>query len=192
MNIADCIDRGELDAEVVCVIATSKATVGIERAKARGLVVHNIDDFAGESVEQQQDRMDAWLEDAGAELICLCGWLRWFRVAPKWTGKVMNIHPALLPEFGGVGMYGLNVHRAVLAAGRRESGCTVHFVDEHYDHGPVILQQRCLVMGDDTPQTLAARVFAEECRAYPQAISEFADGVVRYDHGRVVRTPRNR
>jgi folate-dependent phosphoribosylglycinamide formyltransferase PurN len=89
----------------------------------------------------------------------------------------MNIHPGLLPEFGGHGMYGLRVHRAVLAAGATESGCTVHEVDEEYDRGPAILVRTCPVLADDTPESLAARVFTEECKAYPDAIRMMLAGV---------------
>ncbi len=192
LNIADHIDRGDLNAEVVCVIASKRSIAGTSRAEARGFTVHALDDFPDDSARQQQDRIDSWLEEAGTELVCLCGWLQWFRVSPNWDGRVLNIHPALLPEFGGVGMYGMNVHRAVLAAGRAESGCTVHFVDDQYDHGPVVVLRRCPVKPDDTPESLAARVYAEECRAYPQAIAECADGVVRYVDGKVVRELRSR
>ena len=87
---------------------------------------------------------------------------------------MLNIHPALLPEFGGHGMYGLRVHEAVLAAGDKISGCTVHFVDNEYDHGPIVLQRKVEVRGDDTPQTLQARVFAAECEAYPAALRQLA------------------
>jgi folate-dependent phosphoribosylglycinamide formyltransferase PurN len=97
----------------------------------------------------------------------------------------MNIHPALLPEFGGTGMHGAAVHRAVLAAGRDVSGCTVHFVDEIYDHGPIILQRTCPVLPGDDESSLAARVFAEERAAYPEAIRLFAEGRLRIVNGRV-------
>jgi phosphoribosylglycinamide formyltransferase-1 len=85
----------------------------------------------------------------------------------------MNIHPALLPRFGGMGMHGRHVHEAVLAAGEPESGCTVHFADNAYDHGPIIIQRRIPVLSGDTPDTLAARVFEQECLAYPQAIRQY-------------------
>jgi folate-dependent phosphoribosylglycinamide formyltransferase PurN len=98
----------------------------------------------------------------------------------------MNIHPALLPKFGGHGMYGRLVHEAVLAAGESESGCTVHFVTNEYDAGPIILQKKVPVMPDDTPDTLADRVFEAECAAYPQAIRFFTEGKLRVEDGRVL------
>jgi phosphoribosylglycinamide formyltransferase-1 len=125
---------------------------------------------APEPAADFDDRVDAALRAHGVELVCLCGYLRRLRVA-AWRGRALNIHPALLPDFGGAGMYGRRVHEAVLAAGRAESGCTVHWVDEQYDHGETVLQRRCPVEPGDTPETLAARVFAQELLAYPQAIA---------------------
>jgi len=95
------------------------------------------------------------------------------RVGP-WAGRVLNIHPALLPNFGGQGMYGRRVHDAVIASGARESGCTVHLVDDRYDHGETIVQRRIVVLPTDTSESLARRVFAEECIAYPDAIRIWA------------------
>jgi phosphoribosylglycinamide formyltransferase-1 len=94
-------------------------------------------------------------------------------VGARWRGRTLNIHPSLLPDFGGHGMYGMHVHRAVIAAGWTTTGCTVHEVDEEYDRGPIVLQRSCAVFPDDRPETLAARVFDEECRAYPEAIRRF-------------------
>src|SRR5690606_12877305 len=97
-----------------------------------------------------------------------------------YLGRVLNIHPSLLPDYGGRGMYGDRVHSAVLKDRPAESGCTVHFVDNEYDHGPVILQKRCPVLPDDTPESLAARVFALECEAYPEAIVAVLNGHARF------------
>jgi phosphoribosylglycinamide formyltransferase-1 len=108
---------------------------------------------------------------AGAELVVLAGFLRRLKVPATWSGRVLNIHPALLPEFGGQGMWGERVHRAVLAAGRRESGCSVHYVDDEYDHGPLLLQWRVPVLPGDDAARLAARVFEAECEALPEAIT---------------------
>src|SRR5207245_9548017 len=105
-----------------------------------------------------------------AELVCLAGYLQLLEICPEFADRILNIHPALLPAFGGKGMYGRHVHEAVLSAGVKVSGCTVHFVDQVYDHGPIMLQKPVEVQDDDTPETLAARVFAAECEAYPEAI----------------------
>ena len=120
------------------------------------------------------DRIDEILDAAEVDLVCLCGYLRRFRVGTRWTRRALNIHPALLPEFGGPGFHGLAVHRAVLAAGRTETGCTVHWIDEHYDRGEILLQRRCPVEPGDTPESLAARVFREECLALPEAVARIA------------------
>lgn len=128
------------------------------------------------------DRIDAILDAAEVDLVCLCGYLRRFRVGERWAGRAINIHPSLLPEFGGPGFHGLAVHRAVLAAGRTETGCTVHWIDEVYDRGEILLQRRCRVEPEDTPESLAARVFREECIALPEAIARIArEGTLHRD-----------
>ena len=114
------------------------------------------------------------LPEGLVDLVCLGGYLRWFRIDPPFENRVMNIHPALLPNFGGTGMYGAKVHRAVLDSDATVSGCTVHFVDDHYDHGPIILQRTCPLLAGDDVDHLAGRVFEQECIAYPHAIGLFA------------------
>ena len=126
------------------------------------------------------------VDDAGADLVVLAGWLCLLEIPPKYAGRVMNIHPALLPSFGGKGMFGRRVHEAVIAHGCKVSGCTVHFVDAEYDSGPIIAQRTCPVLDDDTPESLAHRVFEEEKIAYPDAIRLFAQGRLTIE-GRQVR-----
>ena len=104
------------------------------------------------------------------------GFLKHVLIPDDFMGRVMNIHPSLIPAFCGHGFYGRRVHQAVLDYGVKVSGCTVHFVDNQYDHGPIILQHVVPVLDDDTPEALAARVFVEECSAYPEAIQRFAQG----------------
>ncbi len=188
-NLADRIDDGELAAGIVLVIASRPGAAVVANARARGFDVRDAERRDFESDRHLHDAITAWLLESGAELVCLCGYVRWFRVDPPFFGRVMNIHPALLPDFGGKGMYGLRVHRAVLAARRRESGCTVHFVDDQYDHGPIILQRRCPVLPGDDEHSLAARVFAQECIAYPQAIALFAENRLRVEGAKVVVLP---
>ncbi len=179
LNLFDCAERGELPIAPVVAIATRVEAPGVERLRARGVVVHVVARTAGDDCESAHERTDLILLEAGIELICLCGWLRHFRVRSAradWRTRAINIHPALLPEFGGPGMHGDHVHAAVLAAGRSESGCTVHYVDELYDHGPIILQRRVPVLpGDDVPR-LAARVFEAELLAYPEALRGHVTG----------------
>ncbi|MCP3905668.1 MAG: phosphoribosylglycinamide formyltransferase [Planctomycetes bacterium] len=174
LNIADRIDAGDLDAEIAVVIASREGIAGVQRARDRGFDVR---------VLRDDDAITAALLAASVNLVCLCGYVRLLRIDPPLAGRIMNIHPALLPDFGGSGMYGDRVHAAVLAAERTESGCTVHFVDDQYDHGPIILQRRCPVLPGDDVDTLAARVFEQECIAYPEAIRMFAKKAVRHAAG---------
>jgi phosphoribosylglycinamide formyltransferase 1 len=185
MNLADRIDDGSLHASIELVIASRADIAGVERASARGFrtLVMARRDFPTELA--MHDAITAAIVEREIDLVCLCGYLRKVRMDPPLQGKVMNIHPALLPEFGGKGMFGDRVHRAVLAAGKPVSGCTVHFVDEHYDHGPTILQRTCSVLPGDNEHALAARVFEQECIAYPQAIQLFAEGRLKVNRGRV-------
>lgn len=122
------------------------------------------------------DQLLELVDEHAIDFVLLCGYLHLLPVPEPLRGRVVNIHPALLPDFGGAGMHGLNVHRAVLESGRTESGCTVHFCDDRYDTGPVILQERCPVRPDDTPETLAARVFQAERNAYPRALVQLLTG----------------
>lgn len=160
-NLIDRIADGTLPAVIACVIADREQAYGLTRARAAGLPA---------SVERDTEAIYATLRHHRVELLCLAGYLRLLPVAPDFAGRVLNIHPALLPKFGGKGFYGERVHRAVLAAGDNESGCTVHICDDHYDRGTILLRKRVPVLPDDTVETLAARVFAAECEAYPEAI----------------------
>ncbi len=189
VNIARRIEAGQLPARIELVIASRPDAPAIERAAGLGLEVRVATPAGKGGDGARHDRISAWLLERGIDLVCLAGYLLWFRVDPPFTGRVMNIHPALLPDFGGRGMFGLRVHRAVLASGRKVTGCTVHFVDDQYDHGPIILQRTCPVLPGDDEHTLAARVFAEECLAYPEAIALFADGRLRIVDGRVRIAP---
>jgi phosphoribosylglycinamide formyltransferase-1 len=112
-------------------------------------------------------------EAAGAEVICLCGWLKKLTVPGRWEGRILNIHPGLLPEFGGPGMYGMHVHRAVLDVGAAESGATVHLVDGEYDHGRILEQQRVPVLPGDTAENLQKRVYAAEMDLFPRALAAY-------------------
>jgi formyltetrahydrofolate-dependent phosphoribosylglycinamide formyltransferase len=185
INLCDKIDAGELEAEIALVIASREEAPGVEKARRRGLPVAVASRQRFPRDEARHDAISRWLVDCSSDLVCLCGYLCWLRVDEPFLNRVMNIHPALLPDFGGPGMYGERVHRAVLASGRTVSGCTVHFVDDQYDHGPIILQRTCPVRPDDTVQTLAARVFREECVAYPEAVRLFSRGRLRVVGGEV-------
>lgn len=174
LNLLDAMSTtgaGRLDASVPLVIA-SRECLGAERARQRGLRT------IVEPGEIPADRLDELLGAHGAGWVALAGYLLLVNIPPRFEGRVVNIHPGLLPGFGGAGMYGLRVHRAVIDAGDTQSGCTVHLCDNRYDAGPIILQKTCPVEPDDTPETLAARVFELECKAYPEALQLlFARGV---------------
>ena len=171
LNLAEKIRNGELDAEIRVVIAHDHSLAGVTRCREIGLEVRIVSEHCDEACS---DAIDEVLQRSGAELICLCGYLRRFRVGELWNGRVVNIHPALLPEFGGRGMYGRRVHEAVLDTASKESGCTVHWVDEEYDRGPIILQERCEVKQGDDIDSLSSRVFDLECSVYPRAIEHIA------------------
>ena len=156
----------------VCVVTRADAGA-VDRCRAHGIPVAVV---APEPAETFDDRVDAALRAYDVNFVCLAGYLRRFRVG-AWHGRALNIHPALLPDFGGQGMYGDRVHRAVLEAGSTVSGCTVHWVDGAYDTGKHVVQRRCPVLPGDTAELLAARVFAEECRAYPEALRQVLGGV---------------
>ena len=172
LNIAAACTSGDIDARVAIVVAHREEIEVVARCRAAGLRVAVIPADA-HLADALADRVDAALAAAQVDLVCLAGYLRHFRVGSAWRGRTLNIHPGLLPEFGGHGMYGLRVHRAVIDARARESGCTVHEVDEVYDRGPEVLVRKCPVLAGDTAESLAARVFAEETVAYPEAIRRF-------------------
>lgn len=177
LNLHACIQRGELAAEIAIVISSRPRAAAIERCRAANLHVEVADRRALDDAAFHR-RIAELLRSAGVELVCMSGFLSYWQIPADFAGRVINIHPALLPKFGGQGFYGDRVHRAVLAAGERESGCTVHFADDIYDHGPIIFQQRVPVQPDDTVESLAARVFAAEKQAYPEAIRMLIDGRV--------------
>ncbi|MEM9883821.1 MAG: phosphoribosylglycinamide formyltransferase [Planctomycetota bacterium] len=176
LNLAERIADGTLPAEVRLVVASNPAAKGIARAERLGLPVRVVPRREFTSGALFSEFIFAHLRDAGVELVCLAGFLSLLTIPEDYERRVMNIHPSLLPKFGGKGMHGRAVHEAVLAAGEVESGCTVHFADNTYDTGPVILQRRCPVLPGDTPETLAARVFEQECVGYPEAVAGFAAG----------------
>jgi formyltetrahydrofolate-dependent phosphoribosylglycinamide formyltransferase len=188
VNIQEHIAAGELDAQIRLVISSSPDVEGLRRAQDLRLLT-NVVSKSKLGEEGFQRRLTAAIDGAGADLVCMGGFLHLWHIPKRYEGRVINIHPALLPDFGGRGLYGHHVHEAVLRAGRKVSGCTIHFCDNQYDHGPVILQREVPVMPDDTPDTLAARVFEQECIAYPEVIRLFAEERVRLDGRRVVITP---
>jgi phosphoribosylglycinamide formyltransferase 1 len=185
-NLIDQINAGALDAKINIVIGSRPELLGVQRAADAKLMNFVVDRQSFVDVAAFSKAVFSLCDDAGVDLVVLAGWLCLLELPEKYAGRVMNIHPALLPSpFGGKGMYGAKVHEAVLSHGCKVSGCTVHFVDAQYDNGPIIVQRVCEVRDDDTPATLAARVFEEEKIAYPQAIRLFAEGRLKIDGRRV-------
>ncbi len=184
-NLIDHIEAGKLHATIVVVIGSRPDAYGLERAKQHGLETICIPRRAYDDAAAYNRELNHTLDRYAPGLIVLAGYLHLFRFAPYYQGRVMNIHPALMPAFGGKEFYGLRVHQAVLDYGVKVSGCTVHFADEEYDHGPIIVQRAVPVLEDDTPHTLAQRVFVEECKAYPEAIQLFAEGRLKIEGRRV-------
>jgi formyltetrahydrofolate-dependent phosphoribosylglycinamide formyltransferase len=189
-NLQDRIEDGSLPAEIAMVVSSRPNAKGLQRAKLRGLATGAVPsrdfrrggqtDWAGMS-----QAIDELILPHAPDLVLLAGYMCLYCVPESLRGRVMNIHPALLPAFGGQGMYGDRVHQAVLEAGVKVSGCTVHFVSDAYDRGPIILQRTCPVHASDTAEDLADRVFALECEAYPAAINLYADGRLEVRDGAV-------
>lgn len=175
-NFIDLVAGGRLDARIEVAISSKTDAYGLERARAAGIPAVAVARKQHPDVEAFNDALHAELERHAPDLILLCGFLSPFQSRGRYAGRVMNVHPALIPAFSGKGFYGHHVHEAVLAAGVRLSGCTVHFADDEYDHGPIIVQRTVPVLDDDTPATLAARVQLVEQEAYPEAVRLFAAG----------------
>jgi formyltetrahydrofolate-dependent phosphoribosylglycinamide formyltransferase len=175
-HLAAEVAAGRIPARLVGVIASRDDVRGFARARELGLPTELLRrrDFA--DAERYGVAIGALLSGWQTELAAMAGWLHLWRIPAPFEGRVMNIHPALLPAFGGKGMHGHHVHAAVIASGAKISGCTVHFADNEYDAGPIVLQRPVPVAFEETPETLAARVFVEECAAYPEAIRLFAAG----------------
>jgi phosphoribosylglycinamide formyltransferase 1 len=188
-NFIERIAAGQLPVEIALVISSSPASRGLQfaaAAKIRSTVIEP-KGFAGQD-DFSRALFDA-CRQARADLVVMGGFLKRITIPPDFADRVVNIHPALIPAFCGEGFYGHHVHEAVLQYGAKLSGCTVHFADNQYDHGPVILQKPVPVLDDDTPESLAARVFEAECEAYPEALRLIAEGRVRIEGRRVRITP---
>lgn len=184
-NLIEKIAAGQLPVEIALVISSSPTARGLQFARDAGIpnaVVErksfaSQDDFSREIFDR--------CRRAGTDLMVMGGFLKRVTIPEDFANRVVNIHPALVPSFCGDGFYGHRVHEAVLEYGAKLSGCTVHFADNQYDHGPVIVQRAVPVQDDDTPESLAARVFEAECEAYPEALRLIAAGRVSVEGRRV-------
>ncbi len=189
-NIVAKITAGTLPAVIPLVIASRPDCGGIARATAAGLRCEVIERKSFASVTEFSDAIFSRCRTESVDLVVCGGFLALLTIPADFSGRVINIHPSLIPAFSGKGFHGHHIHEAVLARGAKVSGCTVHFVDDEYDHGPIIAQRVVPVAENDTADQLAARVFAAECEALPAAIRLFASGRLEIEDGRVrnVRT----
>lgn len=169
-NLAEKIAAGELRAELALVVSNTPKAFALERAKRLGIPSVVLDPERALTPEEFSRAAFEAVESARADLVVLAGFLRLLPIPERWLGRVLNIHPSLLPAFGGKGFYGDRVHAAVLASGARVTGCTVHYVTNEYDKGPILLQRKVPVESGDDVHTLAARVFEAEKLALPAAI----------------------
>ena len=184
-NFLEKIAAEQLQAEISLVVASRADCGGVARARRAGLRCEIVERKSFTGVREFSKALFALCREARVDLVTLAGFLSLIEIPDDFAYRVMNIHPALVPAFCGKGFYGHRVHEAVLARGAKVSGVTVHFADNHYDHGPIILQSCVPVEDNDTPETLAARVFAAECQAYPEAIRRYAAGRLEIQDHRV-------
>ena len=185
-NFIDQIEQGKLIATIQITISSKPNAAGMDKARKHGIPTAVVPYSNYKNVDAFSQAITAELDKHPIDLITLAGFVHFYKIPEKYKGKVMNIHPGLIPAFCGHNYYGNKVHEAVINYGAKVSGCTVHFADNVYDNGPIIIQRTVPVLEDDTPESLAARVFREECEAYPEAIRLFAAGLLKIE-GRKVR-----
>ena len=190
-SIIDSCERGEIDGDVVVVITNVPDAHAIKRAEKHGIEAYC---FPHEGVSREEHEADVveCLEKHKVDLVCLAGYLRMLTpgMVDKFKGRILNTHPALLPSFGGKGMHGIHVHKAVLDYGAKVSGCTIHVVTAEVDGGPIVMQKAVPVLEDDTPESLQERVLKEEHKLYPRAVQLFAQGKVKIEgrRARIIET----
>lgn len=172
-NLLARIADGRLAATVATVVASRGDVRGVAVARRAGIETHVVPRQGRPLADWSRDVFDA-CRAARPDVVVMAGFLQLVEIPADFAGRVVNIHPALLPAFGGRGYHGMHVHRAVIARGCTVSGCTVHLVDNEYDHGPILVQKVVRVLPDDTAESLAARVFAAECQALPEALCRFS------------------
>jgi formyltetrahydrofolate-dependent phosphoribosylglycinamide formyltransferase len=172
-NLLERIASGHLAATIALVVSSREDVRGVRIAEAAGIPVSVVSPRGVAVADFSRAIFDA-CESCPTDLVVMAGFLHLVRIPSRYMGRVINIHPSLLPAFGGKGFHGMHVHRSVIERGCTISGCTVHLVDDEYDHGRILLQKSVPVLPDDTPDSLAARVFAAECEALPEAIARFS------------------
>jgi formyltetrahydrofolate-dependent phosphoribosylglycinamide formyltransferase len=188
-NFLDRIDRGEIPARVVGVISSIEGAFGLERARKAGIPARSVARKTFADSEAFSEALTRRLDEFEPDLVAFGGFIHRWILPGRYEGKVMNVHPALVPAFSGKGYYYDRVHKEVLARGVKVTGCTVHFVDNRYDEGPIILQKTVPVLDDDTVDSLRDRVQAIEREAYPEAVRLFAEGRLKVEGKRVRHLP---
>jgi phosphoribosylglycinamide formyltransferase-1 len=185
--LLDAVEKGDLRAKATLLVATNELHGAVARARDANVKTLVLPPDSCASLEEWEHRVCDALYQAGVSVVVLAGYMRRIShvLLEAFPGRILNVHPALLPAFGGQGMYGMRVHRAVLEHGCKVSGCTVHLVDEHYDMGPIVAQACVPVEDDDTPETLAARVQAQEHRLYPQCLEALIHDKIKIEGRRV-------
>ena len=168
------MESGELPVEIVAVVSSRPGVRGLDIASEHGVPAAAFRRKDYPDKEGHNEAINTWLGTHAPDLIVLAGYLSYYIKPASFEGPVVNIHPALLPKYGGKGYYGDKVHQAVLEAGETETGCTVHLVDEVYDNGKILGQQKVPVLPGDDLHTLASRVFAAECELYPAVLAKMA------------------
>ncbi len=188
MAILNAIKEGKLKAKISVVISNNSNAGALEIARANGIDALHISRKQFSTDEEYVQKILNELKSRNIELIVLAGYMKKIpnEIIKEYPNRILNIHPALLPSFGGKGMYGLNVHKAVIESGVKITGVTVHIVDEEYDHGPIVMQRAVEVKDDDTPETLAERVLKVEHEIYPQVIKLFVEGKVKVSGRKVI------
>lgn len=192
--LLDAVEDGSLDIDIAAVISNTAQAQALDRAQRYGVPALCIPSAGKTRDAYEKELTDAILQYE-PDCIVFAGYLRvltdtFFTGLRGFTGPLFNIHPSLLPAFGGEGMYGSNVHTAVIKSGAKISGCTVHLVTGDVDAGPIVMQAAVPVLSTDTPETLAARVLAQEHVLYPRALRAFAEGRLRFEKTRVIITPK--
>lgn len=185
--ILNAIHQGDLPARVSVAISNNSSAGALEIARTQNIPAYHLSQRQFPSDKQFVERTLSVLQDHNADFVALAGYMKKLppELIKRYRNRIVNVHPALLPAFGGPGMYGMHVHAAVLQSGAKITGATVHLVDEEYDHGPIVMQQAVKVVPEDTPETLGAKVLSIEHAIYPLALKAFAEGRVRFEGNRV-------
>ncbi len=185
--ILNAIHQGDLPARVGVIISNNSSAGALEVARSQNIPAYHLSQRQFSSDQELVERTLSVLQDHSADFVALAGYMKKLppELIKRYRNRIVNVHPALLPAFGGPGMYGMHVHAAVLQSGAKITGATVHLVDEEYDHGPIVMQRAVEVVPEDTPESLGAKVLRIEHAIYPLALKAFAERRVRFEGNRV-------